>query len=156
MAPERILSKPYNSSAEVWSLGLSVVELAIGRFPYPADADVPPGSLSCIDLMQCVVNERPPHLPEAPERFSADFVNFIECACDPAVERRPTPEQALGHPFVVLNTRKWTDHTPATVQWVQAVMHQRELKRRAGTEVGLVASPLKTSPVPGSLEAMFQ
>lgn len=31
MSPERINNKPYSSSADIWSLGLALVELATGR-----------------------------------------------------------------------------------------------------------------------------
>ena len=50
MAPERLLAQSYSvksdvrlrracrsHTAQVWSLGLSIMELAIGRFPYPTD-----------------------------------------------------------------------------------------------------------------------
>ena len=37
MAPERILAQSYSVKSDVWSLGISIMELAIGRFPYPAD-----------------------------------------------------------------------------------------------------------------------
>lgn len=36
MAPERLQGARYAVSSDVWSLGLSLVELAIGRFPIPA------------------------------------------------------------------------------------------------------------------------
>eukprot|EP00730_Choanoeca_flexa_P012447 TRINITY_DN4283_c0_g1_i1.p1 TRINITY_DN4283_c0_g1~~TRINITY_DN4283_c0_g1_i1.p1 ORF type:complete len:419 (+),score=101.00 TRINITY_DN4283_c0_g1_i1:213-1469(+) len=44
MAPERVEGKPYNIKADVWSLGLSLIELATGRFPYESleDTDVLP------------------------------------------------------------------------------------------------------------------
>ncbi len=33
MAPERILGGDYRIHSDIWSLGLTIVELAIGRFP---------------------------------------------------------------------------------------------------------------------------
>ncbi|VDL96023.1 unnamed protein product [Schistocephalus solidus] len=39
MAPERISGKPYNTSSDVWSLGLTLIELATGRYPIPAIED---------------------------------------------------------------------------------------------------------------------
>jgi serine/threonine protein kinase len=36
MAPERISGTRYSIQSDVWSFGLSLVELSIGRFPIPA------------------------------------------------------------------------------------------------------------------------
>ena len=35
MSPERIQHRPYSFPADVWSLGLVLVEAATGRYPYP-------------------------------------------------------------------------------------------------------------------------
>ena len=34
MSPERIEGQPHSSNSDVWSYGLTVVELALGRYPY--------------------------------------------------------------------------------------------------------------------------
>lgn len=36
MSPERIRGAPYGVSSDVWSLGLTLLEAATGRFPYPS------------------------------------------------------------------------------------------------------------------------
>nr|CDS30004.1 mitogen activated protein kinase kinase [Hymenolepis microstoma]CDS30010.2 mitogen activated protein kinase kinase [Hymenolepis microstoma] len=36
MAPERISGQSYNTSSDVWSLGLTLIELATGHYPIPA------------------------------------------------------------------------------------------------------------------------
>ena len=36
MSPERINNEKYSFNADIWSLGLSLVELATGRYPYDA------------------------------------------------------------------------------------------------------------------------
>lgn len=36
MAPERLTGEPFSSPSDVWSLGLTLMELAIGRYPIPA------------------------------------------------------------------------------------------------------------------------
>ncbi|GAA5833098.1 hypothetical protein JCM5353_004233 [Sporobolomyces roseus] len=43
MSPERISGDPYTVKSDVWSLGITLVELAIGRFPFSSD-DEPPSS----------------------------------------------------------------------------------------------------------------
>ncbi|KDE04998.1 STE/STE7/MEK1 protein kinase [Microbotryum lychnidis-dioicae p1A1 Lamole] len=37
MSPERISGDPYTVKSDVWSLGITLVELAIGRFPFASD-----------------------------------------------------------------------------------------------------------------------
>ncbi|KAA0186702.1 Dual specificity mitogen-activated protein kinase kinase 2 [Fasciolopsis buskii] len=36
MAPERLAGEPYTSLSDVWSLGLTLTELAVGHYPIPA------------------------------------------------------------------------------------------------------------------------
>ncbi|CAH8459029.1 unnamed protein product [Dicrocoelium dendriticum] len=36
MAPERLTGEPFGSPSDIWSLGLTLMELAIGRYPIPA------------------------------------------------------------------------------------------------------------------------
>lgn len=38
MQPERISGDPYTVKSDVWSLGITIVELAIGRFPFSSSA----------------------------------------------------------------------------------------------------------------------
>lgn len=38
MSPERIKGEQYSYDSDIWSLGLTLVECALGRYPYP-----PPG-----------------------------------------------------------------------------------------------------------------
>jgi mitogen-activated protein kinase kinase 1 len=38
MSPERIKGDEYSFDSDIWSLGLTLVECALGRYPYP-----PPG-----------------------------------------------------------------------------------------------------------------
>ncbi|TDL22144.1 Pkinase-domain-containing protein [Rickenella mellea] len=52
MSPERIQGAPYTVKSDVWSLGISLIELALGRFPFSdssSDSDLsddPEGTLS--------------------------------------------------------------------------------------------------------------
>lgn len=36
MSPERINGQPYSSPADIWALGLTLLECATGRYPYDA------------------------------------------------------------------------------------------------------------------------
>ncbi|KCV71163.1 STE/STE7/MEK1 protein kinase [Fonticula alba] len=128
MAPERIQARDYGVQSDSWSLGLTMMELAIGRFPFPSkgsegQGDVEPQKkLSIIELLSYIVNEKPPRLSDHPPRnadgtidkdappFSQDFVDFLDACLIKDDATRPTPSmllgtvpetgEILGHPFV--------------------------------------------------------
>ncbi|GAA51646.1 mitogen-activated protein kinase kinase 4 [Clonorchis sinensis] len=67
MAPERIhpnlSANGYDIRSDVWSFGITMVELATGQFPYPAWNSV-------FEQLTCVLNGDPPCLPERLPSFS--------------------------------------------------------------------------------------
>jgi serine/threonine protein kinase len=52
--PERIENKDYDFSADVWSLGLTLLECAVGKYPYEIDGG-PLGLMMqiCNEVGQC-------------------------------------------------------------------------------------------------------
>jgi mitogen-activated protein kinase kinase len=95
MAPERIQGSPYTVKSDVWSVGLSLMELAIGKFPFGGgenDADEPGGPQGILDLLQQIVLEPAPKLPKS-DAFPSILEEMIEkCLMkDPA--QRPTPKE---------------------------------------------------------------
>jgi hypothetical protein len=44
MSPERIRGDSYGLNTDVWSLGLLVLECAVGRYPYPPQQQGPAGA----------------------------------------------------------------------------------------------------------------
>jgi serine/threonine protein kinase len=43
LKPERLKGESYFSDTDIWSLGLVLVESALGKFPYPYDEDLQNG-----------------------------------------------------------------------------------------------------------------
>lgn len=75
MQPERIdppdPSKPsYDIRADVWSLGISLVELALGKFPYSE-------CKTDFEVLSKVIQDDPPSLP-ADRDFSPEFCSFVK------------------------------------------------------------------------------
>jgi mitogen-activated protein kinase kinase 1 len=71
--PERISGSSYDYKSDVWSLGLVILECAIGRFPYiPPEGD---GWLSFYELLEAIVDQPPPSAPA--DQFSPEFCSFI-------------------------------------------------------------------------------
>ncbi|XP_073922386.1 dual specificity mitogen-activated protein kinase kinase 5 isoform X1 [Castor canadensis] len=134
MAPERISGEQYGIHSDVWSLGISFMELALGRFPYPQRAlllwkqaegtlekiQKNQGSLMPLQLLQCIVDEDSPILPVG--EFSEPFVHFITQCMRKQPKERPAPEELMGHPFIV----KFNDRNAAVVSmWVCRALEER-------------------------------
>lgn len=102
MAPERILGDEYGIYSDVWSLGLSIVEMVTGVFPYPSNpVQNSSESLSPFELLQCIVNESPPRL--SMDVYGEALRHFVEICLVKDPQCRPTPEQLTRHPFVFQN-----------------------------------------------------
>jgi mitogen-activated protein kinase kinase len=95
MAPERIQGQKYTVKSDVWSFGLSIMELAIGKFPFDAsehlsDGDGAPSGI--LDLLQQIVYEPAPKLPKS-EAFPQILEDMIQKCMAKAPEERPTPQE---------------------------------------------------------------
>ncbi len=72
--PERISGDKYGYESDIWSLGLTLLECALGRFPYqPPGEDE--GFLNFYELLSTIVEEPPPVAPA--DKFSSEFCSFI-------------------------------------------------------------------------------
>eukprot|EP00238_Polyblepharides_amylifera_P004994 CAMPEP_0196593990 /NCGR_PEP_ID=MMETSP1081-20130531/77086_1 /TAXON_ID=36882 /ORGANISM="Pyramimonas amylifera, Strain CCMP720" /LENGTH=399 /DNA_ID=CAMNT_0041918129 /DNA_START=75 /DNA_END=1274 /DNA_ORIENTATION=+ len=99
MSPERISGSCYSYDCDIWSLGLSVLELAQGRFPYPPTETANGGHpLSFWDLLDYIVEQPPPKL--ASEKFSADFCDFVAVCLQKEPKKRATATDLMAHPFI--------------------------------------------------------
>jgi len=82
MAPERITGQQYNITSDVWSLGVSILEVAQHRFPFPAEGTDMQPKATMLELLTYIVRQPVPKLKDEPEnniKWSADFKYFVEC-----------------------------------------------------------------------------
>ena len=82
MAPERITGQSYTITSDVWSLGVTLLEVAQHRFPFPADGSEMQPKAGLIDLLTYIVSQPIPKLQDEPEKkvkWSSNFKYFIEC-----------------------------------------------------------------------------
>jgi len=93
MSPERLGGKPYSFASDIWSLGITLVECAIGRYPYSAFTGA-----NYFVLLAQIVNDPPPHLPT--EGFSAEFADFVSLCLQKEPTLRPSADALLQHPFI--------------------------------------------------------
>jgi mitogen-activated protein kinase kinase len=92
MAPERIQGAQYTIKSDVWSFGLSLMELAIGKFPFASDTDEPGGPQGILDLLQQIVLEPAPKLPKS-DAFPVILDQIVEKCLIKDPSGRPTPQE---------------------------------------------------------------
>ncbi|KAM4535444.1 dual specificity mitogen-activated protein kinase kinase 6-like [Fundulus diaphanus] len=104
MAPERINpdlnQQGYSVKSDIWSLGITMIELAILKFPYDSWG-------TPFQQLKQVVDEPSPQLPA--DRFSPEFVDFISQCLRKKPGERPAYTELIQHPFFTLHDAKETD-----------------------------------------------
>lgn len=91
MSPEVIQESAYDARADIWSLGITAIELADGEPPY---ADIHP-----MRAIFMIPSREPPKL-KRPAEWSAAFNDFIACCLKKDFTQRPSAKALLKHPFV--------------------------------------------------------
>ncbi|XP_061110506.1 serine/threonine-protein kinase 3-like isoform X2 [Conger conger] len=91
MAPEVIQEIGYNCVADIWSLGISSIEMAEGKPPY---ADIHP--MRAIFM----IPTNPPPTFRKLEQWTDEFTDFVKKCLVKNPEQRPTATQLLQHSFI--------------------------------------------------------
>ncbi|KAM6394853.1 LOW QUALITY PROTEIN: dual specificity mitogen-activated protein kinase kinase 7-like [Rhynochetos jubatus] len=122
--PERIdppdPTKPdYDIRADVWSLGISLVELATGQFPYQ-------NCKTDFEVLTKVLQEDPPLLPPA-MGFSGDFQAFVRDCLTKDHRKRPKYNKLLEHSFI----KRYETLEVDVASWFKDVM-AKTVPRTAG------------------------
>ncbi|KAL2155945.1 hypothetical protein VTH82DRAFT_687 [Thermothelomyces myriococcoides] len=104
MAPERITGQSYTITSDVWSTGITLLEVAQHRFPFPADGTEMQPRATPLDLLTYIVKHPTPKLKDEPEAniyWSSNFKYFIDCCLEKEPARRASPWRMLEHPWMV-------------------------------------------------------
>jgi serine/threonine protein kinase len=91
MAPEVIQETAYDGRADVWSLGITLIEIAEGKPP-----------LHGIHPMRAIfmIPSKPPPTLSEPKKWSEEFQDFIAQCLQKDVKKRPESKSLLNHLFV--------------------------------------------------------
>ncbi|XP_055914112.1 dual specificity mitogen-activated protein kinase kinase dSOR1 isoform X2 [Eupeodes corollae] len=116
MSPERLQGTHYSVQSDIWSLGLSLVEMAIGMYPIPppdantlkaifdentdegSQATVEPKNMAIFELLDYIVNEPPPKLEH--NIFTEDFKNFVDICLKKNPDERADLKTLLNHAWI--------------------------------------------------------
>ncbi|KAK4048269.1 MAP kinase kinase Wis1 [Microbotryomycetes sp. JL221] len=126
MAPERIkgesqgVASSYTASSDVWSLGLSIIEFAIGHYPYP-----PETYQNVFAQLTAIVHGDPPALPMT---YSEKARDFVAGCLEKVASRRPNYAQLLQHPFMTQDLSRVD-----MIDWVNRGLEWQEKNPRTNT-----------------------
>ncbi|KAB8576213.1 hypothetical protein FH972_025741 [Carpinus fangiana] len=130
MAPERIQGSAYSVKSDVWSVGLSMMELAIGKFPFSTENEDEDdaGPQGILDLLQQIVLEPAPKLPKS-DAFPSILEDMIAKCLLKDPNQRPTPAQLYDNDAFLQAAKR----TPVDLEaWAVQMMNQS--KRRSHLE----------------------
>uniref|UniRef100_A0A8C1Q5Y9 non-specific serine/threonine protein kinase n=1 Tax=Cyprinus carpio TaxID=7962 RepID=A0A8C1Q5Y9_CYPCA len=96
MAPEVVMcetskDRPYDYKADIWSLGVTLIELA--------QIEPPNHEMNPMRVLLKIAKADPPTLQQ-PSKWSPEFNDFLKHALDKNVDNRWSTAQLLQHPFV--------------------------------------------------------
>src|SRR5690606_1607707 len=91
MAPEELTASAYDESADIWSLGITAIEMAESAPPHR--------EANLFDAIHLILTGDPPTLKE-PEKWSKEFNDFLAQCLKRNPSERPTARQLLETPFI--------------------------------------------------------
>mgnify|MGYP000032361338 CR=1 FL=1 len=91
MAPELIRAQPYGVGVDVWSLGITAIEMAQLEPPYLSE---PP-----LRALLLITTNGSPKLAK-PGNWSDNFNDFIKKCCTVDTSKRSSAAELLEHPFI--------------------------------------------------------
>ncbi len=96
MSPEVILQNKYNYKCDIWSLGITCIEMAEGEPPF--------SKIKPYLVLKKIITQPPKGLKNK-DKWSNDFNDFIEKCLIYEPNERPSAKDLLKHPFIVKNNK---------------------------------------------------
>lgn len=123
MSPERLKDMAHKMNSDCWSLGMIVLESALGYYPF-ADAPAADGGkqpqLSVFQLMQ-KISTADPGVSLERVHYSDPFRDFCRRCLIRDPDLRPSSSELAQHPWIARSRAEKTDMK----KWVQSVAPKR-------------------------------
>ncbi|KAI8492803.1 hypothetical protein Bbelb_294000 [Branchiostoma belcheri] len=135
MAPEVVLCEtvkdtPYDCKADIWSLGITLIEFA--------QMEPPNHEMHPMRVLIKISKSEPPQL-EDPGRWSREFADFLKQCLQKIPEGRPSARELLMHPFVRTAEEKKPIHLNKSRESLQST----DSKNSDEAAVGVTEKPLE-------------
>ena len=96
MSPEVIMQNKYDYKCDIWSLGITSIEMAEGEPPF--------SKVKGYWVLKKIITHPPKGLKNK-EKWSKEFNDFIEKCLIYEPEKRPSAKELLDHPFIIKYNR---------------------------------------------------
>jgi len=96
MSPERLEGEKYTYAGDIWSLGLIIIEMLTGHFPYSEK-----GTKEFWSLLEEISRLPSPNVPENDPRFSAEVFDFLRSCMQKHSHERESALSLLAHPWIL-------------------------------------------------------
>ncbi|SCV71959.1 BQ2448_4653 [Microbotryum intermedium] len=123
LSPERIKGGKYSITSDVWSMAVTVLEVAVNRYPFPGPGEAP--IQSPVELLIYLARADVAKLEDEPEhgiKYTNGFRNFIQCwqvhlCLDKDPSTRPSPQSLMSHGWIRRSIER--QPPPDLARWVQ-------------------------------------
>ena len=120
MSPEAVDGQPVSTSTDIWSVGITLIEMVEGKPPHH---DKP-----AVQVMYAILCSDPPTLQE-PQRFSPEFSSFIAACLLKDESKRPSASDLLFHPLL--------EPQSSIMEIIASVSQPQPKKKVIGSQSGL-------------------
>ncbi|XP_062129625.1 serine/threonine-protein kinase hippo [Drosophila sulfurigaster albostrigata] len=129
MAPEVIEEIGYDCVADIWSLGITALEMAEGKPPY--------GDIHPMRAIFMIPQKPPPSFRE-PDRWSTEFIDFVSKCLVKDPDERATATELLEHEFI--RNAKHRSILKTMLEETCAIREQQRANRAAGVTMSQAKS----------------
>ena len=93
MSPQVVLNEKYDTKTDIWSLGITCVELVEGE---PPNGDLKPAKV--MEKIACT----PPKVEDIinPNEHTDEFIDFVRLCLEIDPDKRPNASELIKHPFI--------------------------------------------------------